>query len=99
MWCEAEDLTILVPPPLHPADSKACNFPAIDALIQPISLLQVTIMQKYAINTAGLTKAQKQLRGSPQRLYFVVPASLYDGYSVVAGTGSIQQWVLKMAWE
>ena len=59
----------------------------------------MTIMQKYAINTAGLTKAQKQLRGSPQRLYFVVPASLYDGYSVVAGTGSIQQWVLKMAWE
>lgn len=88
----------LAPP--RPACLQACNFPAIDSLVQPSSLLQMTIMQKSDINTAGLTRAHKQLRGpSPKRLYFVVPASLYDGYSVVKGAGlEVPQWVLRMDW-
>ena len=78
---------------------KACNFPAINALIQPDSLLQITVMQKYDINTAGLANAVKQLRGTTKRLYFVVPAALFDKNALVFGSGSeVQQWVLKMSW-
>ena len=67
--------------------------------MQPGSLMQMTVMQKYAINTVGLAKAQKQLRGTPKRLYFVVPAALFDEYTLVFGTGpEVEQWVLKMAW-
>ncbi len=86
---------------MHPclAYLKACNFPAIDALIQPSYLFQMTIMQKCDVNDAGLARAQKRLRGSPKRLYFVAPASLFDGYRMVMGMGTqVEQWVLKMTW-
>ena len=81
----------------HPAWLQVLNFPAIDALIQPSSLLQMTIMQKCDINTAGLSRAQKQLRGSSKRLYFVVPASMFDEYRLVKGVcAEVEQWVLEM---
>lgn len=59
----------------------------------------MTIMQKGDVNSRGLEMAQKQLRSTPKRLYFVVPASLFDSYKMVKGVGeNVEQWVLKMDW-
>jgi hypothetical protein len=56
-------------------------------------------MQKKDVNKNGLAWAHKVLRGSPRRLYFVVPATLFHEYRMVAGVGNeVEQWVLKMAW-
>lgn len=76
---------------------QVCNFPAIDALIQPSYLFQMTIMQKKEVHGAGLERAQKRLRSNPKRLYFVVPAPLFEGYKMVTGLrDQVEQWVLKI---
>ena len=78
---------------------KDLNFPAVDALIQPSSLLHMAIVQLDNVDSAEVARAEMQLRGSPKRLYFVVPPALFHTYRMVLGVGTqAEQWVLKMPW-
>lgn len=77
---------------------KLYNSAVVNALQQPSSLLQVTLMQESEISADGLAKARRQLREPAQaRLYFVVPCRLFEQYRAVSGVDpAIQQWVLKI---
>ncbi len=78
---------------------KVHNFAAVDALQQPSSLFQMTLMQKSTINAGGLARARHQLRDQDHaRLYFVVPGRLFQQYKAVdaSDVGSEQQWALRI---
>lgn len=76
---------------------KVHNFPAIDALLQPHSLFQMTISQKRSMRAEWLDQAKRQLRGGPKRLYFVVPDCIFSSFSLVPGLArDVEQWVLKI---
>ncbi|GIL86335.1 hypothetical protein Vretifemale_14639 [Volvox reticuliferus] len=78
---------------------QAHNFLAVDALMQPNILFQMTIAQKSSINLKGLHAAARQLSKKPPRIYFVVPDHLYGAFHFVAGIPQeIEQWVLKVSW-
>ncbi|GIL88105.1 hypothetical protein Vretimale_13969 [Volvox reticuliferus] len=53
------------------------TFPAVDAIIQPDILLQMTATRKRRINLGGLIAAARQLIGPKQRLYFTVPNCIF----------------------
>ncbi|GIM15305.1 hypothetical protein Vretimale_18130 [Volvox reticuliferus] len=76
------------------------NFPAVDALMQPNILLQMTIAQKAGVNESGLKAAAGRLLHKPARLYFVVPDNIFGAFRFVSGIPvDIEQWVLKLPWK
>ncbi|GIL61138.1 hypothetical protein Vafri_15549 [Volvox africanus] len=76
-------------PPSH-------NFPAVDSIMQPEFLFQITTTQKSKVPLDGLLAAAKQLRGMP-KLYFVVPSLIFKEYKFVNGIPEdIEQWVLEV---
>ncbi|PNH01411.1 hypothetical protein TSOC_012713 [Tetrabaena socialis] len=72
------------------------NFPAVDALMQPESLFQMSLSQKKEVNMNGLRAAGAQLTGPTKRLYFVVPAHVFEKYMPVHNVSGIEQWALKI---
>ena len=82
-------------------------FPAIDALMQPDKLFQMTVSKdKRKVNAAGLEQAVNALTGTPGqavRFYFVVPSAvgqssgrLLDAYRPVPHMQGVEQWVLEV---
>ncbi|KXZ51037.1 hypothetical protein GPECTOR_14g276 [Gonium pectorale] len=79
--------------------SSVHNIPAVDAIMQPDSLFQMTIAQKKAINENGLRTAVRQLRGTAKRIEFAVPPSVFEAYCLVSGVSEdVEQWVLEVPW-
>ena len=82
------------------------NFPAMDALLQPNKLFQMTVTQKLKVNAAGLAQAIEALRPTPRqsvRFYFVVPSAvgqssdgLFAAYRPVPHMQGVEQWVLEV---
>jgi hypothetical protein len=60
---------------------RSKTFPAVDAVIQPNKLFQITVSTNHQINVKGLNNASKAMRASPHvRLYFVVPPDIFSSY-------------------
>lgn len=83
------------------------NFPAVDALLKPNMLLQMTISTSHTINGEGLDQAMRVVGGTAPALYFVVPPSIYAEFreQPIKWTGKIRsgglegvpQFVMKVA--
>ncbi|GIM10155.1 hypothetical protein Vretimale_13912 [Volvox reticuliferus] len=79
--------------------SQAHNVPAVNAMIQPNILFQMTITQNCQVNPHALKTAAGRLLNKPARLYFVVPDYVFKAFSFVAGVPQeIEQWVLTVPW-
>ncbi|GIL63338.1 hypothetical protein Vafri_17298 [Volvox africanus] len=73
------------------------NFPAVDSIMQPQFLFQMTTTQKEEVKVDTLNAAAHQLRSKKPRLYFVVPARIFLEFKFVRGIPTeIEQWVLKV---
>ncbi|GIL61076.1 hypothetical protein Vafri_15463 [Volvox africanus] len=76
-------------PPSH-------NFPAVDSIMQPEFLFQITTTQKSKVPLDGLLAAARQLHGTP-KLCFVVPSQIFKEYKFVNGIPEdMEQWVLEV---
>ncbi|GIL67905.1 hypothetical protein Vafri_21124 [Volvox africanus] len=76
-------------PPSH-------NFPAVDSIMQPEFLFQITTTQKSKVPLDGLLAASRQLHGTP-KLCFVVPSQIFKEYKFVNGIPEdMEQWVLEV---
>ena len=59
---------------------SARNFAAVDALIAPDKLFQITIAENHGINVDGLIKMKDKLNLEGEiRLHFVIPKERYRG--------------------
>jgi hypothetical protein len=60
----------------------------------------MTISQKQSVNIEGLDRARQLLRGTPKRLYFVVPDDLFDSFKLVESGGralaGVDQFALRI---
>ncbi len=62
---------------------RSKNLPAIDAVVQPDQLFQITELGDHRINAKGLTNAVRAMRGKQQavQLFFVVPPDVFSRYT------------------
>ena len=83
------------------------NLAAVDALMQPSMLFQMTVTQKREeVDTEGLARAVDALRPTPEqpvRFYFVVPSAewrlsggLFDACMPLKDMQGVEQWVLEV---
>ena len=69
-----------------PSDAHYCkpvypNFPAVDALMLPGNLFQMTVSKTHSVKHAALKRVLEQLPDvSPYNLYFVVPEDIYPSF-------------------
>ena len=89
---------------------KNRNFAAVDAVIQPDKLFQITVSGKHGIDVKGLASATRALQAdeSVVELYFVVPPDVFDTYTkqtlkrirgeleAASVAHSVTQYVLKL---
>jgi hypothetical protein len=60
---------------------RSKTFPAVDAVIQPDKLFQITVSDNHRINVQGLNNASQAMHGFPHvTLYFVVPPDMFSSY-------------------
>jgi len=71
---------------LCPSDAHYCkpvypNFPAVDALMLPGNLFQMTVSKTHSVKHAALKRVLEQLPDVPlYDLYFVVPEDIYPSF-------------------
>ena len=73
-----------------------CNFPLVDAIIQPNTLIQFTISPRYHSGAKGcIDKIRDQLTGSraTHQMIFVVPQSSGETFLHQSGLGDILQFM------
>ncbi|GIL67898.1 hypothetical protein Vafri_21113 [Volvox africanus] len=75
------------------------NFPAVDAIMQPTLLFQMTTVQKTQVHLKGLQAVASRLRVQPPQLFFVVSNDIFMTFRFIPGIPqNIEQWVLKVPW-
>ena len=62
---------------------KSKNLPAIDAVVQPDKLFQITVSGDHRISAKGLANDVRAIRGEQQavQLFFVVPPDVFSSYT------------------
>ena len=85
-------------------------FPAVDAVVQPDQLFQITVSEDHRINVQGLVSAVQAMRADAAdvKLFFAVPPDRFDAYPKQSLKGirgdieaaraarSVNQYVLKI---
>jgi hypothetical protein len=60
---------------------KNKRFPAVDAVMQPDKMFQITVSDSHGIDVKGLNNASRALRAFPNvKLYFVVPPDIFTQF-------------------
>ena len=62
---------------------RSKNLPAIDAVVQPDKLFQITVSGDHRVNAKGLANAVRAMHAPEQdvQLYFVVPPNVFRSYT------------------
>ena len=62
---------------------KNQTLPAVDAIIQPDRLFQITVSGDHQVNPRGLATAVGEMQAAQEqvKLYFVVPPDVFQGYT------------------
>lgn len=62
---------------------RSKNLPAIDAVVQPDKLFQITVSGDHRINAKGLANAVRAMQAEERevQLFFVVPPDVFSSYT------------------
>lgn len=62
---------------------RSKNLPAIDAVVQPDKLFQITVSGDHRVNAKGLANAVRAMRAEERavQLFFVVPPDVFSSYT------------------
>ena len=62
---------------------RSQNLPAIEAVVQPDKLFQITVSGDHGVNAKGMANAVRAMRAEERavQLFFVVPPEVFSSYT------------------